>query len=82
MILVDVYVPSVDDKFDFALDENTLTEKVIDELSGIISKKMKNAGTNQRMEFDLYDAKRKVHINNNKTLFESGIKDGDRLILV
>ena len=62
MILVDVYVPSVDDKFDFTIDENTLVRKVIEELSGIISKKMKNSNVNQRIEFDLYDIKRKNHI--------------------
>lgn len=82
MILVDVYVPSVDDKFDFTLDENTLTRKVIEELSGIISKKMKNTSAEQQMGFDLYDVKRKAHIDNNRTLFESGIKDGDQLMLV
>ena len=69
MILVDVYVPSVDDKFDFTIDENTLVRKVIEELSGIISKKMKNSNVNQRIEFDLYDIKRKNHID--KEAFEN-----------
>ena len=82
MILVDVYVPSVDDKFDFTIDENTLVRKVIEELSGIISKKMKNSNVNQRIEFDLYDIKKKNHIDNNKTLFECGIRDGDQLMIV
>lgn len=82
MILVDVYVPSVDDKFDFELDENILTEKIIEELSGIVAKKMKNTGTGYLAQFDLYDVKKGIHINNNKTLFESGIKDGDQLMLV
>ena len=82
MILVDIYVPSVDDKFDFEIDENTLSKKVIEELSGIISKKMKSTSPNQGVRFDLYDIKRKVHVDNNKTLFECGIRDGDQLMLV
>ena len=40
MILVDVYVPSLDDTFDFMLDENTEIDKVILEISEMIKKKV------------------------------------------
>lgn len=52
MILVDVYVSFSRYKLILAIDENTLVRKVIEELSGIISKKMKNSNVNQRIEFE------------------------------
>ena len=41
MILVDIYVPSMDETYDFQLDENAEIEKIILEVVGIISKKTK-----------------------------------------
>ena len=41
MILTDIYIPAVDASYDFMLDENVPTIQVMEELSEMISKKVK-----------------------------------------
>lgn len=82
MILVDVYVPSVDETWDFLLDENTDVSKIILELVGMISKKMKNEEPLDPMRFHLYDLSGKEDLPVYEKLGSCGIRDGSRLMLV
>ena len=73
MILVDIYIPAVDETYDFMLDENTEIEKVILEIFEMISKKMQSG---KKEELD--DRALEKH----RTLYASGVRDGSRLMLV
>lgn len=41
MILTDIYIPAVDANYDFMLDENVPAVQVMEEISEMISKKVK-----------------------------------------
>lgn len=82
MILVDVYIPSVDDNFDFMLDENTEIKKIVLEISEMISKKVKSSTISKSEEFFLYHMDRELLLDKNQTLHSSGVTDGCRLMLV
>lgn len=82
MILVDVYIPSVDENYDFMLDENTEVEKIIQEIYEMISKKMHNATIQEVEEFMLYHMTVGKALEKGRTLASSGVKDGSKLMLV
>ena len=42
MILVDIYIPVINETYDFELNENVPVGETMEVLSDIISKKMKN----------------------------------------
>ena len=82
MILVDVYIPSLDTSYDFMLDENTEINKIIVEINEMISKKIKNKPIENVNDFLLYSMSPKKLLNKNTTLNDNGVKDGNRLLLV
>lgn len=82
MILVDIYIPAVDETYDFMLDENVETEKIIDEITEMISKKMKSASTENISEFLLYSMASERMLERRKTLYQNGVQDGTKLMLV
>ncbi|MGN0290475.1 MAG: EsaB/YukD family protein [Lachnospiraceae bacterium] len=81
MILVDVYIPAIDENYDFMLDENAAIEQVTAEISGMIAKKMGETGT-ENQGFTLCSLDDKKRLKGNKTLHTSGITDGSRLLLL
>jgi hypothetical protein len=82
MILVDIYIPSLDDSFDFMLDEDTSVDKIILEISEMISKKVNGVNAEEINELFLYNVETKQRLENGKTLCACGVKDGCRLMLV
>ncbi len=82
MILVDIYVPSVDQTFDFELDENAYISAVLIEVTGMLAKKTGSEKTGDAGAFILYNAEKGQPLPEDRTLSESGIRDGSRLILV
>lgn len=82
MILVEVYVPAVDDKFDFELDENVPIHQIIGELCEMLSKKMKSPIVSGTNEFMLCTMDQNQILSNERTLYQCGVKDGSRLLLV
>jgi hypothetical protein len=82
MILVDVYIPSIDDTYDFMLDENISVDRIILEMTGIISKKMRNDVILDTENFFLYSMKEKKLLKKNLSLFNNGVRDGSQLMLV
>ena len=81
MILVDVYVPMLDGKYDFELNEETKTEMLIDEVVSLIEQKEKLGCKMERNKF-FYDLERERMLKRNENLVRQGVKSGDRLILV
>lgn len=82
VILVDIYIPSVDESFDFMLDENTGTEKIILEISEMMSRKIQGKSLGDISEFMLYHVNQQKMIDKQKTLKMAGVRDGSRLMLV
>ncbi len=82
MILVDIYAPVVDQTYDFLLDENADLSSVMLEVTEMIAKKTGSDRPSDAEDFILYNAERGTPISSASTLYESGVRDGDRLILV
>lgn len=82
MILVDVYIPSLDNTFDLMLDENITIDKLIIEISEMICKKVKSSIQGFSEELFLYRFDTEKRLDNGRTLFSSGVTDGCKLMLV
>lgn len=82
MILVDIYIPVINETYDFELNENVPVGETMEVLSDIISKKMKNPLKVQSDTFVLYSLEKKRALESHLTLYQNGIKDGNRLMLI
>lgn len=82
MILVDIYVPTMDNTYDFKLDENTKCGLVKNEIVKLICQKEKFKLEGDTIDLFISDNKGKSLLNEDKTLSENGIESGDKLILV
>ncbi len=82
MILVEVYVPALDEKYDFELDENVEISQVTGEICEMLSKKTKEQISAATMDFMLCSMDNKEVLAGERTLYQSHIRDGSCLILV
>lgn len=82
MILVDVYVPSVDMTYDFQLNETITIDTIIEEISEMIGQKEHSVIVGDVSKLVLCDKTNKRILNKNVTLAEAGIITGNTLILV
>ena len=82
MILTDIYIPAIDGNYDFMLDENAQLTQLIAEISEMISKKVNEAKLEQMAEFMLYSMDTGSMLDLRISLYENGIRDGSRLLLV
>lgn len=81
MVLVDVQVPALDGSYDFELDEQIRTEKLIGEIISLIEEKERIL-CRDRKERYLYAPKQKRFLALDEGLAKQGIKSGDGLILI
>ena len=82
MIIVEISVPSTDGTYEFKLDEDVPVSMIIDELCSVISEKKRcsmPAGTDG---FMLFSVEKSNLLSSGLTLFENGVINGDRLILI
>lgn len=82
MILVDIYVPGVNQTYDFNLDENARIEELLEEISGMICQKEQCTLDGSVKELLLISQDRKVVLNPELTLSHYNVAQGDRLLLV
>lgn len=82
MILVDIYIPAIDETYNFELDENVRIEHVIKEVVEMITKKTKSMVASSAGEFLLYDMADAKALQKEYSLCLLGIKNGARLMLV
>lgn len=82
MILVDVYVPSLDRVYDFNLDEDSKISVLIEEISELICKKEHSQLDGEKTRFVMGSFDRKINFNPQYSLSEYSIKNGEKLILV
>lgn len=80
MIIVEVYVPSLDKTYDFKLNENVLTSIIVDEISAVICQKEQCAITGKDNGFMLFDKENENILSMENSLFENRIKTGSVLI--
>ena len=82
MILVDVFVPSVNKVYDFQLSETAPIYTVIEEISEMIGQKERVAIVGDVKELLLCDRKTQRILEKNKTLAECNIVTGCSLIFI
>lgn len=81
MILVDVYIPAVEQMYDFRLEETCCPDVIIGEICEMVEQREQilPSETNRLL---LFDASMHRMLPCDRTLWESGVKDGHLLILV
>lgn len=82
MILVDIYVPSVDKTYDFHLDENARVRTILEEVVEIIGQMERTSLTGDPAELLLCDRQGRCPLPEKATLRDCGIRSGSSLLLV
>jgi hypothetical protein len=82
VILVDIYVPSVGNIYDFQLDENEKISAIIEEIMELISQKEHCNLIGDGDKLMLCSKDNKSILPNESTLNRENIKTGNRLLLV
>lgn len=82
MILVDIYVPSVDQEYDFHVDETVRIAAIIEEIASVISQKEQCELKGSLAELLLCSIGDRSILPREKTLEDCDISNGSRLMLV
>lgn len=82
MILVDIYVPSVDKTYDFQLNEGIDIRTVVEEISEMIGQKEHSKIVGSTGDLFLCHYKTKRILDKGESLREAGVVTGDKLLLV
>ena len=82
MILVDIYVPSVDKTYDFQLNEGISIYSVVEEISEMIGQKEHSKIVGRTDELFLCHYKTQRVLDKKCSLKEEGVVTGDKLLLV
>ena len=82
MILVDIYIPSLDKSYDFQVDENVSVENLTMEISEMIGNETKSGKINKNEDFMLCSLDQNKVLKKYNTLKDCGMKNGSRLMLV
>ncbi len=81
MILVDLYVPLLDKVYDFELEEDKQTGALLDDILYLITQKEGLHGEKES-GIRLYAFSLERFLDEDKTLGQQGVDNGERLILV
>lgn len=82
MILVDIYVPGVNQTYDFSLDENAQISLLLDEISGMICQKEQCVLDGSVRELLLVSREQGKILSPELSLSQYHIVQGDKLMLV
>ena len=82
MILVDIYVPSMNTTYDFQLDETRSVRVLTDEVVEILQRKTGGIAEQENNAFVLCSYENKEVLPFGKTLRETGVKNGSKLFLI
>lgn len=82
MIVVDIYVPSINETYDFRLDEHTPIGALKDEIVEVLQKKTVGHTGQDGTPFMLCSYQKQEILSPVKTLYEYGIVNGSRLFIV
>ena len=81
MILIEVKVPVISQRYDFSVDENKTVGEVIREMQQIISRKLREEAPADAV-FELHSPMQRRVLPPEASLVDCGIQDGAELILV
>ena len=82
MVLVDVFVPSVDKTYNFSLNENVPISGVIVEIIEMIEQKERTGLLGNKDRLNLYKIREAFLLPKSNTLSDCYVTSGTRLILV
>ena len=82
MIVVDVFVPTIDKVYNFNLNENARIDAVITEITDMIEQKEKMSFAGDSKTLRLYNKQNGLVLPVNNTLSECYITSGKYLILI
>ena len=82
MILVDIYVPSMNTTYDFQLDETRSVRVLTDEVVELLQRKTGGIAEQENNAFVLCSYENKEVLPFGKTLRETGVKNGSKLFLI
>lgn len=80
MILVDVYIPAVEQTYDFRLEQDCFPDVIIGEISEMVEQK-EQMPAEDTSALVLFDADTRQMLPFDRTLLEGGVTDGHLLIL-
>lgn len=82
MIIAEVFVPSIDKTYDFKFDEDVIVSVVAEEIGAIICQKEQCNVLGDKDNIMLFKAETNQILSMGLSLYENGIKTGDRLMFV
>ena len=82
MILVDIYVPVMDETYDFYLDENIEIGFLIQQAADMVCQKEQCPVKGDIWNLTLWNPDTRSRLARGRTLKEAGVAAGDRLMLV
>ncbi len=82
MVLVDVFVPSVDKTYNFNLNESVSVESLILEITEMIEQKERTKLVGDKKNLRLYNVKEAMVLPAVNTLSDCYVTSGTRLMLV
>lgn len=82
MILVDIYIPSVDKTYDFQLNENVKIRTVIEEIAEMVGQKERTTVAGNRDNLMLCDTKSQQELDKERTLREYSVTTGQSLLFI
>lgn len=82
MILVDVFVPSIDRTYNFSLDENVALSVLVEELIELVERKEQTSFAGNRTTVSLISGTTRRVLPPHNTLKECGVPTGSTLLLV
>ena len=82
MILVDIYIPSLDQTYDFQVDETVSVKSLIMEIVEMMGNATRLGSHLSADTFMLCSMEQKLIFKKSSTLLSYGIKNGSRLMLV
>ncbi len=82
MILTDIYVPAMNETYDFQLDESVPVWMLIDEIAEILQKKAGGTPEKSGRSFVLGSYEKGTLLDPSRTLQENGVRNGSRMFIV
>lgn len=82
MIVIDVSVPVLDERFDVRTDENNTADRFLEDLLELLYRKTGEKARQEDRDYELFSALREERLKGSLSLREQGIRDGSRLVLV
>ena len=82
MILVDIYVPVLDETYDFHVNEHTEIGTIIEDAAEMICQKEQCPLKGDVEELTLWKSKSRQRLSRCDTLYEAGVTAGEQLFLV